>query len=150
MSQRCYQVALPHESVITKYFARCHLVSFYIITERLVRKWWWAKSTTPTFLYFFLAHLSGKHLYSSLLLLITSKYTQRVEILKPGIAPDVHHTTWFLISERQGPLMATRRTLFFALTEDFEGDFRKTTWPLHLFALHLKIKLNNCSDNLCN
>lgn len=77
MSQWCYQVALPPESAISKYLARFHLVSFYIIRERLVRKWWWGKSTTPAFPPFFLAHLFGKHLYYSLLLLITSKYTQQ-------------------------------------------------------------------------
>lgn len=77
MSQRCYQVALPHEFVIPKYFTRCHLVSLCIIRERLVRKWWWAKTTTPPFLHFFLAHVVGKYLYTSLLLLITSKHTQQ-------------------------------------------------------------------------
>lgn len=46
--------------------------------------------------------------------------------------------------------MATHQTFFFGLTEDFEGNLDQSTRPLHLLALHLKIKLNYCSDNLGN
>lgn len=146
MSQRCYPVALPHQSVISEYFTRCHLVSLW---EGLVRKWRWAKSTTPDFHHSCLVNWLGKLLYSSLLLLITYKY---IEQRIPKNWDCARFAPYHMIFNfRKSRAFNGNTSVSFPLTWfGFDGTFISPRRSLHVFALHLKIKLNNCSDNLYN